>query len=178
MAVVTGSFRPQGSFGYAPANALASGNALAVPLTLQSLFTQAGVAANEVDTLYAEPLTVPAGGNVQVNLQSFADFAGIPATSLARVRFLAVQHLTAQDGLLLTVGAAATDPWDGLAAAGAAVKVYPPALLGATPNGGWTIFSMAAATGAPVTSTTNILQVNNPGATAVSAVLVIAGCSA
>lgn len=139
-----------------------------------SLTTQYGngTAAGKVDLIYAKQLTFVASTPQTLDLSALTDLSGA-AANFARVREFLIQILTGTAGFDLTVGSAASNAWAALLGATGTTKAFAGIITYLLSDP----VSIGAGVGAVVSGTSKNIKLD-PGANALTANIIICGCSA
>jgi hypothetical protein len=170
-ATVTGTTQITFSFAQTPTTGFLSGTPLPVAETFSMILRASGVAANQVDGLYAHTFTFVASTPQTLDVTSLTDVLGNSITA-ARARIIAVKVKWTNDGLPLILGANGTTPWTGFLNSAGTLKVFP----SSSANDGWFILSAPQTTGIPITGAGSILKMD-PGTAAGTVDVIIATCS-
>jgi hypothetical protein len=172
---ITLNVSPSINFQFTPNGGVLAGQAIQVLKSFKFISTTSGTAADQCDLLYANTLTFVASTPQTIDLTSLLDVIG-NSLSFARVKVFAIRVNSTTNGDKLTVGNSGTNEWSGTAAplsAGGTLKVLAST---ATGNHGYTVLSGPNTTGFVVDSTHKTVKLD-PGASAFSCDLLIAGCS-
>lgn len=175
MATITGTSNIAPQFNLELSGGFVSGQKLPITLPtrqLKAAFAAAGVAADQVNLIYAATLTFLASTPQTLDLTALTDPIG-GVVNFARVRFLVLRVNSTTNGAMLTLGAAATNEWTGMLAAASGLKV----LAATTGNDGFFVICAPNTTGYPVSGTSKNLLLT-PSAHAFTVDILIAGCNA
>lgn len=178
MPTVTGSIYANPSFNQTPTTGFLAGVALPVNATIQAVFRAAGVAADQVNLIHARTYTFVSATAQTIDLTALTDIVG-GTVNFARVRLVAIRVKSTTDAARLTVGAAATNAWEGFLSPAGTFTVFPSTANsdGTVNNSGFFIMGAPNTTGVVVSGSTKSLKML-PSAHAFDVDVIIAGCDA
>jgi hypothetical protein len=175
MANITGQSNVNPQFSLGITAGFLNGQRLPIPLPNRNLlasFKTAGVAADQVNLIYANTLTFVSTVPQTLDLTALLDPLGA-AVNFARVRFQAYRINSNTVGAYLILGGAATNEWTGMLGTGSGLKI----LASTAANDGFFVISAPNTNGYPVTGTSKNLLMT-PSAHGFTVDVIIAGCNA
>lgn len=170
MAVVTGTTQLVAGFNQTVTSGLITTQTLPASISLTTQYTN-GTGAGAIDLIYARQIALAAGTPQTLDLTSLADLSGA-TVSFARVRELVIQVVTTTSSYLVTVGAAAANPWDPFWGTTGTDTVFAGSIRYFTDP-----TSIGSGVGAVTSGTSKNLKLD-PGSHNVTLNLLIAGCTA
>lgn len=170
-AAVTGTSSITLSFSQTPSSGFLSSTPIPLAESVRTVFRTSGVAADQVDGIYAKTITFVASTPQTIDVSALTDIFGNTITA-ARARLVAIKVKWVTDNVPLLVGGAGANEWDGFLTSGGKVSVFP----SSSTNDGFFIISAPQTTGIPINGTSKLLKLD-PQTAAGDIDIIIATCS-